>query len=472
MKSNFKTGLLFTTMGQYSSVLIQLIINVVLSRIISVKDFGIVATVQIFLVFFQNIASGGMGPAIIQNKKIEKKEYGVLFNYTVIFSIIFAIIFSLLGELVAFWYDNPIYKNLFFAMSIIIISEGMNVVPTALLNKELRFKTLNIRLLVCNLAGAIIGIIAAIAGMGVYTLIISASVPAVSSLILNFFIVEIDYTKSFNLDPLKKVARFSINQLGFNITNYFSKNTDNLLIGKFLGPSRLANYQKSYQLITLPNIIAVGILGSVLQPILAKHEDNVELIRKTFLSIVHILALLFFPISAFMVVNAKPIIFFLFGAKWYASVIPFAVLATTAWAQALSAVTASIFMSRNRSKLLLLSGIFSSSAMFLFTIMGILFDNIKIVAIFVCLFYLFNFIITYWILMEKVLESHFFIVIKEIASPFVLGGISIVILYCVNMFINVNNNFLTLLLNGVCLLIIIFVYCLVTGELKRLKQLY
>ncbi|MGK0552353.1 lipopolysaccharide biosynthesis protein [Enterococcus faecalis] len=472
MKTIFRTGLIFTAMGQYSNTLIQLVINMILSRLIPVEDFGIIATVQVFLVFFQNMVSAGMGPAIIQDKKLKGKDYGVLFNYTAVFAITFAILFGFLGGPIAHFYHNKIYTQLFWAMSIIIIAEGMNVVPTALLNKELRFKTLNTRLLICNLAGAIVGVIAAFSGLGVYTLIISTTVPAVGTLIINFFIVKIEYTTSFALAPLKEIAKFSIHQLGFNLTNYFSKNTDNLLVGKFLGEAPLANYQKSYQLITLPNIIFIGILGPVLQPILAKHEEDVALIKTTFLKIVHVLALVTFPLAAFMVINAESIIIFLFGKNWFSAVLPFAILASTTWAQTLTAATASIFMARNQSKLLLISGLIATFNMVLFTSLGIFWGSTVTVAIFVAIFYLVNFITTYWILMKKVLNSNFMEILKQLIKPFVFGVTMLASLYVINGIVSIGNNFLSLVVNGICFLVLFSLLVIATGELKEIKELF
>ena len=167
MRNAFKSGMIFTAIGQYSNVLIQLLINVILSRLIPVEEFGVVANVQVFLVFFQMFVTAGLGPAIIQNKKMNENDYGIVFNYTVLFAVLLALGFGTFGNIVAAIYGNPIYKPLFWFMSIIVLSEGMNVVPTAILNKELRFRALNLRLLFCNLFGAIVGVAAAVAGLGV-----------------------------------------------------------------------------------------------------------------------------------------------------------------------------------------------------------------------------------------------------------------------------------------------------------------
>ncbi|MGJ0738145.1 oligosaccharide flippase family protein, partial [Enterococcus casseliflavus] len=105
MRNAFRSGMIFTAIGQYSNVLIQLLINVVLSRLIPVEEFGVVANVQVFLVFFQMFVTAGLGPAIIQNKEMKEEDYGIVFNYTVLFAFLLAVGFGLFGHFVAIIYN-------------------------------------------------------------------------------------------------------------------------------------------------------------------------------------------------------------------------------------------------------------------------------------------------------------------------------------------------------------------------------
>jgi O-antigen/teichoic acid export membrane protein len=472
MKNAFRAGMLFTAIGQYSNILIQLLINVILSRIISVEEFGVMANVQVFLLFFQMLVTAGLGPAIIQNKELSTKDYGVLFNYTIIFSIILSLFFGSFGFIVANVYHNPIYKKLFWIMATIVFCEGLNVVPTALLNKELRFRTLNLRLLFCNLMGAILGVIAAFSGLGVYALIISVAVPAVLTLFANFAVVRIRYTLSLERKPLMLVWGFARNQLSFTILNYFSRNSDNLMIGKFLGSVPLANYQKSYQLITMPNTVFLGIISPVLQPVLSQHQDNVALVRNMFFKIIRILGLIAFPLTAFMVLNAHEIIIFLFGPKWYEAVVPFSILSFSVWAQMLTSVTGSIFMARDHSHTLLKNGLISTAIIVPLTVIGILFSSITYVAIFICSAYVLNFFTSYWILMNKVLEGRLLDALKQLIIPACIGGIITVELVIMNSFLSFSSMFLTLVVRGIIWVLSLIICFYIFDEWKNIKQLF
>lgn len=472
MNNTFRIGMIFTAMGSYSVLVIQLLINIILSRIISVEEFGVVANAQVYLLFFQLIATAGIGPAIIQKKKLADKDYAILFNYTILFSLVLSIIFVFLGYLVASVYHDDTYKSLFLAMSFAVFFEGINTVPKAILNKNLRFRALNIRVLFSNLIGAVFGIYAAMSGLGIYSLVICSAVPPAIAFIFNFSAVKIKYTLSLDPKPFLSIYSFTRNQLFFTIFNYLSKNSDNLLVGKFLGPVSIANYQKSYQLLSMPTTVFLGVITPVLQPVLSQHQENVQLIKETFFKIIRVLGLLAFSITVFMMLNAKEIIFFLFGSKWYGAVVPFFILSFSLWAQMLNAVTSSIFMARNHSKQLLFNGFVSFFIMLPSIIVGISFGKILYVAIFVCLSNIINFIVSYWLLMNKALDGKLVDALKQLIVPACITIVVAVILFLVNPILSFDNLFITLLTRGIVWLITVLIFSTLFGEIKLIKSLF
>ncbi|WYJ95930.1 hypothetical protein DOK67_0000192 [Enterococcus sp. DIV0212c] len=472
MNSTFRIGMIFTAIGQYSVILIQLLINIILSRLIPVEEFGIVANAQVYLLFFQLIVTAGIGPAIIQKKELNERDYGILFNYTILFSILLSIIFGFSGNLIALAYHNDMYKPLFWSMSVVVLCEGINTVPRAILNKSLRFRALNLRLFFSSFIGAIFGITAAFAGWGIYALVICSAVPAIVSLILNFSAVKIQYTKSLNPQPFLSIQSFTRNQLFFTIFNYLSRNSDNLLVGKFLGPVPIANYQKSYQLLTMPTTVFLGVITPVLQPILSQHQDNVKLIRETFFKIIRVLSLIAFPLTIFMMLNAQEIIFFLFGSRWYGAVVPFSILSFSLWAQMLNAVTSSIFMARDHSNKLLVNGIISILIMIPSIIMGVSFGTIIYVSIFVCIANLINFIVSYWLLMTKVLDGRLQDALKQLIIPALMSILVAIIMVITNPFLSFSNLFFTLLVRGIVWLVVVFICMYFFGEIKVIKSLF
>lgn len=472
MKNDFKVGIFFTAIGQYSNILIQFMVTVVLSRLLTPEDFGVVAIIQVFLVLFQILATAGMGPAIIQNKKLTDKDYGVLVNYSGVLSIILGLVFGIVGVIVSHIYDNPEFVALFWWMDVVVVAECLNTVPNAILSKEKNFKALNIRLVIANVFGAIFGIGTALLGMGVYALIISVAIPAIVTLICNFIIVRIKWTTSFSLAPLKAVFGFAKNQFISTILNYFSRNLDNMLVGKYFGPDILGYYSKSYQLLVLPNMAISQIVAPVLQPILSHYEEDISVIKDAYFKIINFLAVLAFPISFFMCLNADKIIYFLFGKQWQGAILPLSILSLSIWAQLLSNIYGNIMQSRNQSKLLMRTVLIQTVITILSIILGVLSQDILKLSMLVAFAYSINFFVANYILMKYTLKDKFRNLLKILLKPFLGGIVSAIIIVISNPFTDFDSYFICLLSRGAIWLAVIFVYLIVTGEIKSIKSFF
>ncbi|MCJ2003401.1 lipopolysaccharide biosynthesis protein [Lactococcus carnosus] len=453
MNTNLKKGFLFSAIGTYSNFALQLIIQMVLSRLLTPKEYGIVAIIQVFIVFFQMMVEAGLGPAIIQNKKLTQKDNQNIYCISAIFSVMLSIFFGFFGFVLSLMYNNNVYITLTWVQSISVFFNGMNIVPTALLNKEKRFKAVNFSSVLGNLVAAIVGLSIAFSGGGVYSLIFSAITVSFISFLSNRFLSGISFIFPFDIKSIKKVWTVSKNQFGFNFINYFSRNVDNILVGKFMGASALANYNKAYQLLMLPNTLFISIVNPVLQPVLSEYQDDHQYIRKVYYEIVHILVLIGIPLSIFLSSTSKQIILIMFGSQWTEAIFPFSILSLTVWSQLIVAPVGSIFQSRNHSKELLVTGLFTASGLVSAIVIGILLGSINYVAICLTIGFIYSFIINYYRLIKYSLGGKFSIFIREFYSPVILGGITFVVLQ-IEEYADPNNLFLSLIFRG-----ILFCFC-------------
>lgn len=465
------SGFFYTAIGKYSNTLVQLIVNAILSRILSPKDYGVVAVCQVFILFFGVLNDAGMGPAIIQNKGLSNKDYSVLFNYSIIFASLSALAYGSLGYLIATIYQQQIYVRITWAQSLYVFLAGANVVPTALLNSRQQFKRLNYSLLIGNSIGGIVGVISAYSGLGIYSLVTSVSASSFTIFVLNFMKSKLVLSRSFEMGPLKSIWNFAKNQFGYNFLNFFSRNSDSLLIGKFLGASALGNYNKAYQLLLMPNSILLGVVNPVLQPLMKDYQDDVSYIRQVFLAFIRYLVLLSFPLSIFLSFSARDVIFFLFGNQWGAAVFPFSVLSLTVWIQVASACTPAFYQARNKTSYLLLNGY--QSALFIVgsIVFGIVFGNINSLSISLSIGFLISFIINFYILCKKVIM----ISLARLFREFSIGIQSALLLFLLikfsTLFTEQLGMFGELLIRGLLFILSIAGVFIVNGEFKHLEAL-
>lgn len=466
MFQQFKSGMLYTAMGKYSIVAVQLLVNAVISRILTPGEVGIVAAVNIFLVFFQLLADFGLGPAMIQNKDLKKDEVNSIFAFSLYIAFGLAILFFFLGYPMSLFYGSDVFISVSRILAIAVFFYGILVVPQSLLLRDKNFKMINLTTVAGALTSGVVSITLALLGFSYYAMIIGNATKAFMLFIVFYMNTETKLTLKFNWAPLKKIYAFSRNQFLFNFINYFSRNLDNLLIGRYFSSSALAFYDQAYKVSLYPNQTLTSVVTSVIHPILSDYEDEKDRIMRVYLRISNLLATLGLPLSIFLFFAAEEVILVLFGMQWEGSIMTFQILALSVWLQMILSSTGGIFQSGNRTDLLLLSGVLSTIFNVTGIVTGVIFGQIETVAAFLVLAFSLNFIQANYLLMKKLFNNRLLTFFKVLIKPFMLAFIQLIGFLLLpdlpyNLFIN-------LVIKGSYFVVLWIGGLLVTGEFKRI----
>ncbi|OJF94719.1 lipopolysaccharide biosynthesis protein [Alkalibacterium sp. 20] len=467
MMEQFKNALFYTVLGKYSIVTVQLLVQAVLSRILTPQEYGIVAAVNIFLVFFQLLADFGLGPAIIQNKDLDHKEVNAIFSFSLYIAFGLAILFIFLGYPMSVFYGDDVFIPISRILAIAVFFYGILVVPQSILLREKNFKLVNITTVIGASVSGVISIILALLGFSYYAIIIGNTAKAFTLFVVFYIKTDTKISLKFSWAPLKKIFAFSRNQFLFNFINYFSRNLDNLLIGRYFSSSALAFYDKAYQVSLYPNQVLTSLVTSVIHPILSDYEDEKDRIKRVYLRISNLLATLGMPLSVFLFFSAEEVILFLFGGQWGGSVLAFQILALSIWIQMILSSTGGIFQSGNRTDLLLLSGILSTVFNVTGIVIGILMGQIEYVAAFLVMAFSLNLIQANYLLLVKMFQSSLLDFFKVLIKPVYLALMQVAAFWLLpELPLNI---FLSLLVKGLVFVSVWFIGLLITGEFKRLK---
>lgn len=288
---------------------------------------------------------------------------------------------------------------------------------------------------------------------------------------LNRFFTAIKFSASWDTRPLKTIWTFSKNQFSFNFINYFSRNSDNILIGKFMGADSLANYSKAYQLLMIPSTLLMGVIGPVLQPVLSDYQDDDYYVRKTSYSIVHLLGLIGMPLSIFLYFTSKPIIFIFFGNQWADAVFPFSMISLTIWSQLVISSFGGIIQARNKSELLFKIGVMNAGITVGAIVSGIVFGTINMVSICLMIAFFINFFISSLIIVKKVLNDKYFNFLNNFSSPLILGGLVFILLWTTSL-IPVTNVFFNLTINSSVFVITVVLFILFSKERQIIIDIF
>nr|APZ79100.1 Wzx [Streptococcus suis] len=377
---SFKSGILYNALGKYSNVIIQLVVTSILSRMLSPKEYGLVAVVNVFLIFFQMIADSGIGPAIIQEKSLTKQDIQHIFSLTIYIGLFLSILFAFLGIPLSYLYKNSIYINLSFWLGLCVLFYSLSIVPQAILSKKLRFKNINISVIISNLISAIVGITMAYLGFGVYSLIGMNILKAAFLFIFYYSQEQIPFSFKTSRQSINKIFEFSKFQFLFNVINYFARNLDNLLIGSVINSTALGYYDKAYQLSLYPNQVLSQVITPIMHPIMSNFSSDKGKLKDVFILVSRVMIALGIPISVFLSLNAHDIIFFMFGDNWTESVPVFKLLSLTIWLQMANSFLSSFYQSTNNTKLLFRVGIITSGINIFAIITGVLLGGIETIA--------------------------------------------------------------------------------------------
>lgn len=466
-----KQGVVYSAIGKFGNVFVNLIVNAVLSRLLTPQEYGVVSIIQVFILFFQLLVEAGMGPAIIQNKGLSQNDNGILFNYSVLIAVALSISFGIFGYILANIYGNDIYINLSWLQAFAILFNGLNVVPTALLNKNKMFKNVNLNNIISNIISGSIGVIMALNGYGVYSLIGSSITLSLCMFLLNFKSSQLKLVNKWDKKVVSSIAEFSVNQFGFNFINYFSRNSDNILIGKFMGETALGNYSKAYQLLMMPNSVLLGVINPILQPVLSDFQENVVLVRKVYFKILRLLALIGIPLSVYLSVFSKEIILFLFGDQWGAAVFPFKILSTTVWIQMTLSSTGAIFQARNKTKELLTTGIYSAIILVGSICIGILSGDLKSFSVCLTVGFYFNYFVNFRRVMNLVLHSSILDMLKEFKNAAFIGLIELILLLISYPYISkLGSSFVVILISGAIFIFVFIILVMLLNEFKIINE--
>ena len=393
-------------LGRYAVYAVNLLSMMVLARIFTPQDFGTVAAIMVFFTFFQLMAEAGLGPAIINLDRLDAIDRNGLFGLTVLAGTVLALLFASLAPAFLLFYELPRVDEVVPYIAISLFFFAASIIPNALLLRDQAFFRIANAGLVAELVSstAVVGLSFLINPL--HALAAKGAFSAGSLFFMSWYFSEMtEFGRPMpgrKFSAIKPLLGFSGYQFGFNFINYFSRNLDNILIGKYMGASTLGNYDKAYQLMKYPLMLLTFAMTPAIQPVIRKNAGDrlkVELIHRDFtfkLSLVGAAA------GLAMFVLADWIILIALGNQWLEVVPIIRILSIAIPVQVVLSTSGSFFQAMNRPDLLFLSGGLSAAVMVSAIVVGISARNVELLCwCLVGAFHL-NFLQAYYYLYKKV----------------------------------------------------------------------
>lgn len=314
--NKIKSAVWWSSIGQIGTQVLSFSFGVVLARLLMPTEFGLLAMVTVFTGFAAIFKDLGFGAAIIQKNDIDDTDLSTSFWLNVLIGSLLFTVFYLLAPLIADFYDNELISSIVKVISINFIITSISSTHQSILVKKLGFKYKTRVDLVAIGISSIVGINFAYFGFGVWSLVIALLVKSVIELVGFVLVVKWIPKLTFNNKSFKTLYSFGSVATFNSVLSYFSSNTDNLIIGKFIGDFNLGIYNRAYGIMLLPVRNIAGGFKSALFPSLSRIQNDLPEVKRLYLKSTQIVAFVSFPLMFGLSATAEPFVLFVYGENW------------------------------------------------------------------------------------------------------------------------------------------------------------
>lgn len=364
-------GGLVTIGGQGASIAIQLTSTVILARLLSVDDYGTVAMVLAIVSFAGLFRDLGLSAAAVQKKDITRAQQSNLFWINVAMGALLTSVVAACSPLVAWFYGKPELAPVTLALSATFLIGSLGTQHGAMLVRQMQFARNTSATILGSLAGLVVSVGFALSNYGYWALVWAHLVAAITT--TTFLSVFSSFRPGWPSRDfgMRDMMKFGANVTAFDFFNYFHRNLDNILIGRFWGPEPLGLYSRAYALLMFPINAIKGPLSSVAFPALSKLQNQPEAFRHFYRSLSGLIAAVSMPLTAFLMSSSAPIIDIALGNRWAAVVPLFNILGMVAFIQPVSSLRGTVLLSLGLGRRYMLWGIINASVVSVAFIAGI-----------------------------------------------------------------------------------------------------
>lgn len=373
-------GAKWTAIEKVSLQAIQFIIGIILAKLLSPSDFGLVGMLTFFIALSQTFIDGGFGNALIRKIDCTETDYSTAFYFNIGIGIICYVFLFAVSPWIAIFFNKPILSDLLKVIAISILINSLTIVQIAKLTSNINFKVQARSTVIAVVISGIIGITMAYYDFGVWSLAWQTVISASLKCIFLWYQAKWKPSFVFSIASFRDLFSFGSKILTANIIGTLYSNMSTIAIGKFYTPQDLGFYSRGQQFAQLPSASIMDTIGRVTFPILAKIQNDDDRLISVYRKYIRITSLPIFFILTLLAAIAKPLILVLLTEKWEEAAIFLQIFCFACLTEHLSKLNLSLLQIKGRSDLYLRLEIIKKTIAFI-----ILFCSIPFGVVVICL---------------------------------------------------------------------------------------
>ncbi len=371
-KKTLVKNLLVSGGYNYLSQAIAFFSSIIVSRLLTPESYGFVGIITVFTGFLSIFADSGISLAVIRSNYLYTYHKSVDTLALIVGSVL-CVATCLIAYPVSLFFKNSALILPMIVMSFTFIFRSMTLVRGALIVKEMRFGLSGIIALKTTIFTVAATIILAYFGAGFWSLVIPQTLAGLVTLYLQERKLKFGfhfYSWAHISVSFRQTRKTIGNLMGFNMVNYWSRNSDNLLVGRLYGTADLGIYNRAYNLLTFPLSLITGLIGTVLFPSLNKLKESAEAVRREYLFILKLIGFISYPIAFILLLFSSKLVYLLWGEAWMgvAQLLPYFGLLLLS--QSLLSTIGNILVLMRREEVLRISGWISAAVIITSIVFG------------------------------------------------------------------------------------------------------
>ena len=338
LKRKAASGMLWTAVQKYSTMIISFVSGIILARLLTPDDYGCIGMLAIFMSLAEVFIDAGFGSALIQKKNPTQTDYSTVFYFNLAMSAVLYFVLFFFAPLIASFYRMPILSKILRIQGLILFIYAFNIIQRNQIRKNLLFKKLSKITIITSILSLVVTVFMAYMGFGVWSLVaqnfIGALIPCI------FFWVTTDWhpTWEYSWKSFKELFGFGSFMFFTHLFTTFSQRITGLLVGRWYDPATMGYYTKASDLQKSVSNSVSGVMVQTTYPLYASIQDDMVRLANMVKRITTTLAYVTIPLLSLLIVVAKPLIVLLYSDKWLFSVPYFQVLCLAGMATCLFAV--------------------------------------------------------------------------------------------------------------------------------------
>ncbi|MBD5281960.1 MAG: lipopolysaccharide biosynthesis protein [Bacteroides sp.] len=364
------SGAVWATIDKFGSMGMQFAVNLVLARMLVPEDFGIIGMLAIFIVVSNTLIDSGFGAALVQKKSPSQVDYSTIFFWNLTFSIVLYLILWVSSPFIADFYSMPLLSSVLRVMALNLIFTGIFSIQKVKLQKALEFKTIALVNLGSYFLSALLAILCAYNGYGVWSLVLMQISYGLLAIIILAIVTRWHPDLIFSVKSLRCLFGFGGYIMAANILQSVCQNFQGIIIGKKFSATQMGYFSQAYKLDQITSYSIPQAIVQVMFPVFSSLQSELQRLCQAVLMSMRVISFVVFPLLCLLIIVAEPLIVTLYKSQWLPSVPYFQVLCCGGFFVCLQNVNFYAVAAVGKSRELFWWGIYKWSSLLLLLLIG------------------------------------------------------------------------------------------------------